>query len=66
MKITPSSCVLVAELFTIFLFHLVKIKQAEKHPAETVLSHTVKVKPLPKTDTDNKSGFEYMLVSLIK
>lgn len=66
MKITPSSCVLVAELFTIFLFHLVKIKQAEKHPGETVLTHTVSVKPAHKPVTDNKSGIEYMLVSLIK
>jgi hypothetical protein len=66
MKITPSSCVLVAELFTIFLFHLVKIKQAEKHPVETVLTHTATVKPVHQPVTDNKSGFEYMLVSLIK
>ncbi len=66
MKITPSSCVLVAELFTIFLFHLVKIKQAEKHPADTAITQTVKVKPVQKPVADSKTGIEYMLVSLIK
>jgi hypothetical protein len=66
MKITPSRYVLAAEIITIFLFHLVKIKQAEKHPADIVFAQTAKNMALHKPVVENKTGFEYMLVNLIK
>jgi hypothetical protein len=64
MKTNPSRYVLAAEILTIILFHAVKIKQAEKHPSETVLNATVQTINQPKSATENKSGFEYMLVKL--
>jgi hypothetical protein len=66
MKITPSRYVLAAEILAIFFFHLVKIKQAEKHPTETVFTQTAKMITLPKPDLIKRTGFEYMLVNLIK
>jgi hypothetical protein len=66
MKTNPSRYVLVAEILTIILFHAVKIKQAEKHPAYTVFSEINKNMPLHKPVVENKSGVEYMLVNLIK
>jgi hypothetical protein len=66
MKTNPSHYILVAEIITIILFHAVKIRQTEKHPAETVFAHiNQKVSP-HKPVVENKSGFEYMLVNLIK
>jgi hypothetical protein len=66
MKTNPSHFILVAEIIIIILFHTVKIRQSEKHPAETAFAHiNQKVSP-HKTVTENKSGFEYMLVNLVK
>jgi hypothetical protein len=66
MKTKTSSYVLAAEILTIILFHAVKINQAEKHTADIAFSHPVKTITLPKQGITGKSGFDYMLVSLIK
>jgi hypothetical protein len=66
MKTNPSSYVLAIEILIITLFHVVKIKQAEKHPDEIVFTHVIKAIPLHKPVVENKSGSEYMLVNLIK
>jgi hypothetical protein len=66
MKTTPSRYILAAEILTIFLFHFVKIKQGEKHPADLAFSPETKNMPIHKPFTENKSGFEYMLVNLVK
>jgi hypothetical protein len=66
MKITPSRYVLAAEILTIFLFHLVKIKQAEKHPGDTAFTPAAKNMPLHKPIVEDKTVFQYMLVNLIK
>lgn len=67
MKTTPSRYVLAVEILIIFLFHAVKIKQAEKHPAEVAFMHNGKNIPLPRPVVENKTGTaEYMLVNLVK
>jgi len=66
MKITPSRYVLAAEILTIFLFHLVKIKQAEKHPADIVFVQTSKREAVHKPIVEDKTGLTYLLVNLIK
>ena len=66
MKTTPSRYILAAELATIFLFHAVKIKQAEKRPAESDFTRVNKTTPLSKPVVENKSGIEYLLVKLVK
>jgi hypothetical protein len=66
MKTNPSSYVLAIEILIITLFHIVKIKQAEKHPEEIVFTHVIKAIPPHKAAVENKSGSEYMLVNLIK
>ena len=48
MKTKPSSYVLAAEILIIILFHAVKIRQSEKHPAEIVFTPAAKTVPLPK------------------
>jgi hypothetical protein len=66
MKTNPSSYVLAAEILTIVLFHAVKIKQAEKHLADTAFVHINKTRTLHKPAVENKPGAEYMLVKLVK
>jgi hypothetical protein len=66
MKTKTSSYVLAAEILTIVLFHAVKINQAQKHPAETAFTPSSKTIALHRQPVDNKTGFEYMLVNLIK
>jgi hypothetical protein len=66
MKTDPSRFVLAAEILTIVLFHLVKIRQSEKHPAETALIQSNKITNLRQPAAENKAGTEYMLVNLVK
>jgi hypothetical protein len=66
MKSKSSSYVLAAEILIIILFHAVKIKQSEKHPAEMAFNHGAKTEALPKMATQNKTGTEYMLLNLVK
>ena len=66
MKSKSSSYVLAVEILIIILFHAVKIKQSEKHPAEMVFTQGAKTVALPKMVTQNKTGTEYMLVNLVK
>jgi hypothetical protein len=66
MKTNPSRYVLLAEILIIILFHVVKIKQAEKHPADLAFTPAVKNMPIPKLVIENKSGAEYMLVNLFR
>ena len=66
MKSKSSSYVLAAEILIIILFHAVKIKQSEKHPAEMVFARDAKPAALPKMVNQNKPGTEYMLVNLVK
>ena len=66
MKTTPSRYILAAEILAISLFHTVKIKQAEKHPVETVLAQSVKNTAIHKPIVEDKTGIEYMLVNLLK
>jgi len=65
MKTNPSRYVLAAEILAIIFFHTVKIKQAEKHSAETVFTQTSQTINLHKPAVENKSGFEYMLAKLV-
>jgi hypothetical protein len=66
MKIKPSYYVLVAEILTITLFHVVKIRQAERHPAEIVFVKAYKELPLLQPVTENKTGTDYVLENLVK
>ncbi len=66
MKSNSSSYVLAAEILIIILFHVVKIKQTEKHPSEMAFTPAGKTITLPKLVTQNKSGAEYLLVNLVK
>jgi hypothetical protein len=66
MKTNSSSYVLAAEILIIVLFHVVKIKQSEKHPAEMAFTPVSKTVALPKLGTQNKTSTEYMLVNLVK
>jgi hypothetical protein len=66
MKSNSSSFVLAAEILIIILFHAVKIKQSEKHPAELAYTRAVKAVQMPKLVTQNKTGTEYMLFNLVK
>ena len=66
MKFNSSSYVLAAEILIIILFHAVKIKQSDKHPAEMAFTRAAKTVGLPKLVTQNKAGTEYMLVNLVK
>jgi hypothetical protein len=58
--------VLAAEILAIILFHAVKIRQEEKIPAETALSHSIKQAPSSKQILDSKSSSSYMMVNLVK
>jgi hypothetical protein len=66
MKSNSSSYVLAAEILIIILFHVVKIKQTEKHSGEMAFAASARTIALPKMDTKNKTGTEYMLVNLVK
>jgi hypothetical protein len=66
MKTNSSSYVLAAEILIIILFHIVKIKQSEKHPGEMAFTHVNKTVALPKIVNQSKTGTEYMLVNLVK
>jgi hypothetical protein len=66
MKSNSSSYVLAAEILIVILFHVVKIKQTEKHQSEMAFTPVNKTVTLPKLVTQNKSGTEYMLVNLVK
>jgi hypothetical protein len=66
MKTKSSSYVLAVEILIVTLFHVVKIKQAEKHPAELAFSPASKNILVHKPVMENKTGTEYMLVNLVK
>jgi hypothetical protein len=66
MKTKSSGYVLAVEILIVTLFHVVKIKQAEKHPAEMAFSTSNKNISVPKPVMENKTGTEYMLVNLVK
>jgi hypothetical protein len=66
MKRNRSSYILAAEIITIILFHAVKIRQAEKHPAEIVFSESRKSLPVHQPLADKKPGAEFMVVNLVK
>jgi hypothetical protein len=66
MKTKPSSYVLAAEILTIILLHAAKIKQAERHHADTALMHGSKNIAVPKPAAESKTDVEYMLVNLVK
>ena len=66
MKSKSSSYVLAAEILIIILFHVVKIKQSEKQSGDMVFTPAVRAVTLPKMDTKNKTGTEYILVNLVK
>ena len=66
MKSNSSSYVLAAEILIVILFHVVKIKQSEKHPGEMAFAQRAKTVAMPKLITQNKTGTEYMLVNLVK
>lgn len=66
MKINSSRYVLVAEILIIILFHAVKIRQAEKHPAEMSFIRSAKNVNLNKPVVEDRSGAEYMLVNLVR
>jgi hypothetical protein len=66
MKSNSSSYVLAAEILIVILFHVVKIKQSEKHTGEIAFTPSAKAAALPKLTTKDKTGTEYMLVNLVK
>jgi hypothetical protein len=66
MKTNSSRYVLAAEILIIILFHVVKIKQGDKHPGEMAFTPVNKTVTLPKLNTPDKSGTEYLLVNLVK
>ena len=66
MKTKSSGYVLAVEILIVILFHAVKIKQSEKHPADMAISTVNKNTSLPKPVMENKTGTEYMLVNLVK
>ena len=66
MKIKPSYYVLVAEILTITLFHVVKFRQAERHPAEIVYTKAFKAIPIHQTLPENKTGINYAIEYLVK
>jgi hypothetical protein len=66
MKANSSRYILVAEIITIILFHAVKIKQAEKHPAEMVFARDAKSINLHQPSVETKSGIHYLLVNMAK
>ncbi len=65
MKTTPSRYVLTVEILIIILFHVVKIKQSEKHSADMAFSANSKNIPSVKPVAGNHS-IQYMLVNLVK
>ena len=66
MKTKPSHYVLAVEILAIVLFHAVKIKKAEKHPADVVYMPVSKSVTIQKPVVENKTSVEYMLVNLVK
>jgi hypothetical protein len=66
MKIKPSYYVLVAEILTITLFHVVKFRQTERHPAEMVFTKANKTLTLHQLQTEIKNGMEYAVGNLVK
>ena len=66
MKTNSSSYILAAEIITIILFHAVKIRQAEKHPAEIAFTQTTKNISIHQHRAEKKPTAEYMLVNMIK
>jgi hypothetical protein len=64
MKIKPSYYVLVAEILTITLFHVVKFRQTERHPAEMVFTKADKSLPLHQAEI--KTGMDYTVGNLSK
>jgi hypothetical protein len=66
MKTNPSHYVLAAELLIIILFHAVKIKRDERHPADSAFVPLIKNSARYKPAIENKTSIEFMLVNLIK
>ena len=66
MKSKSSSYVLAAEILIVILFHVVKIKQGEKHPGEMAFTPVNNSVTLPKQITHSKPNAEYLLVDLVK
>ena len=66
MKIKPSYYVLVAEIVTITLFHAVKIRQAERRPAEIEFTKADKLLPFHQPVTENKAVQDFVFGNLVK
>ena len=66
MKANRSSYILAAEILTIILFHAVKIKQSEKHPAEMVFSESGKNAVVHQPQMEKKAGSVIMMADLVK
>jgi hypothetical protein len=66
MKIKPSYYVLVAEILTITLFHVVKFRQTERRPTEMVFTKANKSLPLHQQHTEIKTGMDYAVGNLFK
>jgi hypothetical protein len=66
MKTTPSRYVLAVEILTIILLHAVKIRQAEKHPADMAFNPTANSMQITKPVVENKPGAEFILLNLVK
>jgi hypothetical protein len=66
MKTNPSHYVLALEILAISLFHAVKIRSEEKHPADIVYNSAVKQLPLQKPVVDNTRTADYILLNLVK
>jgi hypothetical protein len=66
MKTKLSYYVLLAEIITIVLFHIVKIKQTEKHLSDIVYTHTIQKDTLHVVVIKNNTAMAYMLMRLVK
>jgi hypothetical protein len=66
MKIKPSYFVLVAEIVTITLFHVVKSRQTERHPSEIVFVKASTSLPVHQLQTEIKTGMDYAVGNLVK
>jgi hypothetical protein len=66
MKTNRSSYILAAEILTIILFHAVKIRQSEKHPAEMAFSESGKNVVVHQPQMEKKTGTVFMMADLVK
>ncbi len=66
MKTKLSYYVLLAEIITIVLFHVVKTKQTEKHPSDIVYTPIARKDTLHVVVIENNAAIAYMLMSFVK